>query len=806
MIFNKRFLVLFSALFGLFLGLTACPVNQETARAIAVKFMGIDQITLSTIYRTLDNDPAFYIFNTSDGFVIVSADDCETPIIGYSHESRFDPNDVPVQMEDYLHDFVARIQYGIENQIVADDITAKQWDLVKTTGRLNDHKSSKAVEPLLTTKWHQGCRYNSLCPPIENQPCGHAEVGCVAVAMGQIMNYWKFPEGGNGSHSYQANTIGTLSATFGNTIYHWDQMPDTLSEATTEEEIKAIATLLYHCGVAVEMNYTANGSGASSKDVPDALKNYFKYSDTLHIEKPNNNMVEWLNKLKNCLDLRRPIYYSGHSVSGHAFVCDGYDQNDLLHFNWGWGGNADGYFSLGHLNPSGYSFNSNNQAIFDIVPNYETHHVSAMVSPPEGGTVEGQGDFHWGQQCHLTAIPADNYHFQCWIRNGFVVSNDSVYSFFTSDDIDDIEAVFSLDPVNSITAQSLADPNNPDNSYVSLSWGNRRDKSWPVLAVLNIKGQSIATNGTYFYTIPGTYRTFAKYNNNGEFIQQFDVPGVSRPSCLTGDGRLFYCKSTAFQVLYQLNLDGQSLVKEISISHITAFCAYDKANNGIWICLYNDVDQTYRLKLVNLYGTVINSGNTLPNGITPNGAVCLTDIYGNTHLLIKTQAGLVYEYDTEKHLFHDYVVASLGESYGCCIGEYQGQTAMFVCYENSVKVFQVSPFFEPTVFDQIVHYRIYRVDEKGNSVMLSDEVTGNSFIDSSWNDATVGLYQYGISEVYRNGNESDITWSTPIPKGNYDINETTSPDGLSVQKVIEDGLVVIIKDGKKFNITGQEIK
>ena len=150
------------ALFGLFLGSFAHPVDLETARTVATKFIGTDDLQLSTTYTTDKNETAFYVFNTADGFVMVSADDCETPIIGYSHEGRFDPNDVPEQMEAYLQDFVARIQYCIENHIEADELTARQWEMVKNTGRLNESKTASAVEPLLTEMWEQGCHYNEL--------------------------------------------------------------------------------------------------------------------------------------------------------------------------------------------------------------------------------------------------------------------------------------------------------------------------------------------------------------------------------------------------------------------------------------------------------------------------------------------------------------------------------------------------------------------------------------------------------------------------------------------------------------------
>ena len=177
----KKTLLLF-ALLGLFLGSFARPIDLETAKVIASKFMRTHDLQVSATYPTDKTTPAFYVFNTTDGFVIVAADDCETPIIGYSHEGHFDPNNVPVQMEEYLQDFAARIQYGIENHIAANEVTAKQWELVKTSGRLNESKSTQAVEPLLTEMWHQGCLYNSLCPSMSG-PCCHAEVGCVAVAM-----------------------------------------------------------------------------------------------------------------------------------------------------------------------------------------------------------------------------------------------------------------------------------------------------------------------------------------------------------------------------------------------------------------------------------------------------------------------------------------------------------------------------------------------------------------------------------------------------------------------------------------------
>ena len=158
----KKTFLLCIIVFGLFLSSTALPVGLQTAQSVAAKFMGTSDLALVSTYQTDKSLAALYVFNTSDGFVIVSADDCETPIIGYSREGRFNPDNVPMQMEEYLQDFADKIRYSIENHIEADENAAKQWELVKTTGWLNDQKSTQSVAPLLTEM--------SSAPPCRNYP------------------------------------------------------------------------------------------------------------------------------------------------------------------------------------------------------------------------------------------------------------------------------------------------------------------------------------------------------------------------------------------------------------------------------------------------------------------------------------------------------------------------------------------------------------------------------------------------------------------------------------------------------------
>ncbi len=807
-------LSLIIAVFGLHHTLTAHPVDLQIAQSVAAKFMGASNVQLVSTYQTDQNIAAFYVFNTDDGFVIVAADDCETPIIGYSHEGRFDPNDIPMQMEDHLLDFVSRIQYGIENQIIADKGTAKQWELVKATGRLNESKSTKTVGPLLTEKWHQGCLYNSLCPTMTG-PCDHAEVGCVAVAMGQIMHYWGYPSTGWGAHSYTLSGT-TLSADFGNTTYDWEHMPDSLTDNSSEAEIEAVATLLYHCGVAVDMKYTSNGSGSESHDVPKALIRYFNYSRRLHFESRSNYSDEvWISMLRACLDLQQPVYYGGKGDQGsHAFVCDGYDDNDLLHFNWGWGC-ANGYFALGNLDPIGYSFNERNFAIFDINPQYEPWTVSATAYPPTLGTVEGSGEYHIGEQCTLTAVPNGNSTFSYWKKGENIISYNRSYSFVVNADINDVEAHFSLKPLKEIQALHAPDTNDVNSPYVNLTWNYDSIHEWNLLKQLDISGEvgSLTTDGEYLYTHHNRYddlgkpfSVLRKYTSNGDLVDLFELEDVYALN-ITSDGSSIYFGNNRIYSLYLYLTDftHKTIVDSINMNYRPDYCAYDATNDSFWLKEF----LLKKIELVNRQGEMICDGVILSTAnIKGFGSIIAED--GNLHLLIVGNR-TVRNYSTYDGSFNDLYMAPLNYSTligSACIGKYEGKDALFVTsYNYNLESSVISIFEIDSHLARIKHYNLYRSDSEGNIVMLADQVTGTSFIDHSWNNAIAGGYRFGISEVYFNGTESEIIWSDFIEKTDYGIDEN---DGLEVpqqqvQKVLEDGQIIIIKDGKRYNITGQHL-
>ena len=428
----------------------ANPVDVNTAREIAVKFVnanvktllqGAEDLQLVTTYRTESNDAAFHVFNTPNGFVIVSADDCATPVLGYSDEGQFDMEDIPVQLEEYLQGFVEQIEYGITHHLAVDETIAHRWKRVQTMGQLNEQRVATAVAPMLTDTWHQNCYYNTLCPAEPNGPCGHTWAGCAATSFAQIMRYWGYPTTGTGSHSYTLSGYPQQSADFGATTYDWANMPNSLSSSSTSTEINAVATLIWHCGVAVDTRYGPNGSGAEPADIATALVNYFGYSDELSIVfKDDYCDAEWLALIKNCLDLGRPVHYCGfnqYGGGGHGFVCDGYDISDLLHFNWGWSGSCNGYYSISAMNPGSYVFAYDNMAIINIHPDSASgpfYQITASVNPLNCGTISGAGAYSYGTVCTLTATANEGYSFINWTKDGEEISTETIYSFTVTED------------------------------------------------------------------------------------------------------------------------------------------------------------------------------------------------------------------------------------------------------------------------------------------------------------------------------------------------------------------------------------
>lgn len=376
----KEIVLLALAVFLIYQG-KAATVDSESAKEVArglfyersATVSDFNNLQASIVKTELKQDTALYyvISVNSQWHAVISADNAIYPVISYSFHP-YPETELPPAYVAWMENVREQILFALRNNLQADQAISEEWNYYSSHQKI-DKSQVKAVAPLLSSSWHQGPPYNNNCPSSLTSvyPNNHVPVGCVAVAMGQIMNYWQYPVAGSGSHYYTSN-YGYEYADFGGTTYDWTNMPAAATTSSPPAAQAAVAELLYHCGVSVDMMYGDSASGAYSSGAAFALMNYFNYMPNLTVEY-RNTTSNWDAKIKNDIDNGLPIFYAGSGTSGgHAFVLDGYQgsNNQHYHFNWGWGSNFNNYCYLSNLNPAGTSsnFSLSQEAIFGIEP------------------------------------------------------------------------------------------------------------------------------------------------------------------------------------------------------------------------------------------------------------------------------------------------------------------------------------------------------------------------------------------------------------------------------------------------------
>ncbi len=470
----KRFTTTLAVLLLASLPMMAERVTPETAQKAAQNFFnnnGAKSAQLTDLSKAA-GFANLYIFTAEPGFVVMAADDCVQPILGYSLTGKFVAENMPTNVSGWLQGYSDEIQFAIDSKAKATAETAKQWkDLID--GNSKAGRATAVVDNLLTTIWDQDPLYNNLCP-YSNYYSQQTVTGCVATAMAQIMKYWEHPSSGIGSHSYEHiaytqnvvindviqeiyhDGMGVLSADFGATTYDWDNMPASLNSSSTEAQIDAIATLMYHCGVSVEMDYGVaqiGGSGAVTAYVADALQEYFGYQQSTYQSREfveNWLQQDWAALLKTELDNGRPLQYSGRGTGGHSFVCCGYDSDDNFYFNWGWSGRNDGFFALNNLVPgsggsggSNYNFTNDQAAIFGIQPNTPSINPPTIATAVDGTKVT----ITWDE-----VSDADSYRLY---RNGNLIASSLTTTSYTDTDLPYGEHAYHVKSVKSDGTMSL---------------------------------------------------------------------------------------------------------------------------------------------------------------------------------------------------------------------------------------------------------------------------------------------------------------------------------------------------------------
>lgn len=360
-------------------------ISKETAILTASNHIyATQQDVINTAVWGQDKDAQIYIINFEpEGWALVSSNDNARPIIGYSPKGSFDIDQLGSNIESWLN-----LQLDIVKSSTDNNIWKAEWDYLKT-GPLPVLKSSSSVEPLLAVEWDQGRGWNDLCPPYAEGPNGKAYVGCVAVAMAQSMHHIQYPDYPVGNKSYALAPYGSISTNFDDEpAYEWSEMSNTSPDDYNRQ-------LLYNCAVAVEMDFGGDGSGAYTTRVPFAFKRYFQFgSEVLCVERNDyTTEKEWTDILKDELRNNRVIIYSGNpgtGVAGHAFNIDGFTSSGYFHFNWGWSGSLNGYFTINNVAPGSHDFKANQKAVIGIAKPYwgptniELSKLTVLADQPEG--------------------------------------------------------------------------------------------------------------------------------------------------------------------------------------------------------------------------------------------------------------------------------------------------------------------------------------------------------------------------------------------------------------------------------------
>lgn len=313
-------------------------IHQNGARKIIT--MQQAQPRLAYTATTEAGQPAVYVFNNpGGGSLILSASDVALPVLGYTDSGVIDPANMPPQLQAWLDEYASQIAYAEQNGLQPID---KNVTLTYPT-------DWEYIAPLVKTEWDQGKPYNLLTPQ-------QTPTGCVATAMAQVMNYWKYPEIGHGAISYTNDINGALTMNFEQQPFAWDDMIDNYTSMSyTQKQADAVAYLMKACGYSSQMAYSGGGSGTQVEKASLALIKYFGYNKNIQsLQRYQFSMTEWATILYNQLKNVGPVIYSGHSLGNyaHAFVADGYDGNGYFHINWGWGGMCDGFYSLDALIPT----------------------------------------------------------------------------------------------------------------------------------------------------------------------------------------------------------------------------------------------------------------------------------------------------------------------------------------------------------------------------------------------------------------------------------------------------------------------
>ena len=722
-------------------------VGQQFVQANFVQARQSQDLTLVYTGASLRGEACFYVFNVGKtGFVMVSADDIYRPIIGYSDQGSFDAQNI----NPALYSMLSNLIEGRSNKLtgVADPATASEWNTVMNNGMMRSLYPGHAATYLCTTTWNQDNPYNLFCPTATGGPGGRCYAGCVATAMSQVMKYWNHPVQGTGNHSYFCPGYGQLSANFGATTYDWDNMPNSLSNSSPEEQKQAIATLMYHCGVSVDMEYAPDGSGSQSPLVPGAISNYFGYTgSSVYRERSSYSREAWNDMMIEHFDMGWPVYYSGcdngSPMGCHAFVTDGYNEAGLYHWNWGWDGSGDGWFDFDAMDYSYYR----DAAVFNFVPTAVYNNTAQAPT-------------------NLTVTPASDIALSAtltWINPNKTLNNSNLSS---------IEKIVILR-----SGQVVTEIENPTPgaamTYVDNEVPRYDNFKYQVYAVCDgnhgkiVTSQQVSFGPTCNWTIIMTSTAFQGWRDGA--IHVYNAAGTEVASATT-------TSSSSTSVTVPMPLGNVSFGWSVPTAEVTSMSFTIKDSNNSTV--YNYSGSSNDLAEGIFYSTNNGCGNS-PSTEAPSNLIALRDEENATDIHVSWDGvanpgygyniyrdGLLYRLVPEATSFVDENATIGGHCYTACVLSDGGESGIFsnescatsgACYapsnldyETTGATFKIKLKWEkPVPADGLSGYYLFRATEEDGEYTRIKVIGANS---TNYTDNTAnveGHYYYKLYAVYQ---------------------------------------------------------
>ncbi len=357
-------------------------INTHFKNKLNVKIKNIKNFA-----TPLPNKKLYLVTLKPKGFILLSDDIRDVPVLAFSeYNNLFSEsfNELPVGAKEWITETIL-LNYELEKapKVAAENNISKEWklylsDTITSTSKnippIEDwdcteyyigHMTEEFNNANLSTFWGQGSPYN-LYTPICQRTGEHKPTGCVATAMAQIMNFWKYPSG-----------------------FNWSVMRNAYSSNDVSYSAHEVAWLMYVTGIMAHMNYECDSSGTTSRRAKNALKNSFNFSSQIELGDYSYDDV------KNELIWGRPVILGGYRskysccginfyYNGHSWITDGFrreydkyikvcelgppygtttttiykNHRYWMHMNWGWKGYANGwYFSNELAHPHGIEEN-----------------------------------------------------------------------------------------------------------------------------------------------------------------------------------------------------------------------------------------------------------------------------------------------------------------------------------------------------------------------------------------------------------------------------------------------------------------